>query len=719
MHAPVRVQRGERSRLLPVLVTAPLLLAFLCFLTPANVQAFGTINGAGQRSEHERITRAALACAPGTKSDGSCFEPRSLDQLAGHTGTFGAVGSPDLDEFFGVFQHCDDADFLDVPGYPQTRAAANANLLGCVNHLRMRFRQGIDGAERLFDSDGELKGPEVDLTSDCTFAGGVAGRAKCNAIEGLGRALHGAQDFYSHSNWADEADPSRPIGITNPKGLNLPGPSPILDLVGTGTPAIPPDLVTGFYPGVFTDTCPRAGRITHACLNKDKVLIDPVSGATSDPQTPRGRVGTNAAKAVAGAIAETRRQWADFRQALVTRYGAELGKRMALAIAQDVPKVDLVFSIDTTGSMGPHIAGAVAAANDVVDALSGRGDPEMLTDYRVGVVDYKDVDSDPAFGCPPDYDAVTDLPFSTRRTEIVAALNVVRGKVSGGCDFPEDVLSGVQRAVGFPWRDGVNKAIIVMGDAPGHDPEPHSGLTSASVVAAALAVDPAIIYPILVGPFGGFGTDAFMANLAAGTGGRTFDGRAGGVAPALLSAITTISTSTPPPIGDTTPPEITVSGVTDGASFGDSQSPALGITASDADSGVASLVAQLDGEPVSSGPLSLDALELGTHTLVVQAIDNAGVSNVTALGFDVTTSTTDLKALVARYVADPQRRQTLLDQLLNVEKAVANGSNANAIRKLEGFHDWIATQKWAQTDLTSAQRGVLTRDAEAVIASLR
>jgi hypothetical protein len=375
---------------------------------------------------------------------------------------------------------------------------------------------------------------------------------------------------------------------------------------------------------------------------------------------------------------------------------------MALAIAQDVPKVDLVFSIDTTGSMGPHIAGAVAAANDVVDALSGRGDPEILTDYRVGVVDYKDVDSDPAFGCPPDYDAVTDLPFSTKRTDIIAALNVVRGKVSGGCDFPEDVLSGVQRAVGFPWRDGVNKAIIVMGDAPGHDPEPHSGLTSASVVAAALAVDPAIVYPILVGPFGGFGTDAFMAALAAGTGGRTFDGRSGGVAPAILSAITTISTSTPPPIGDTTPPEITVGGVTDGASFGDSKSLALDIAASDAGSGVASVVAQL-----------------GTHTLVVQAIDNAGVSNVAALGFDVTTSTTDMKALVSRYVSDAQRRQSLLDQLVNVEKAVANGSNATAIRKLVGFHDWIATQKWAQTDLTSAQRGVLTRDAEAVIATLR
>src|SRR3954465_13938971 len=95
-----------------------LLLAGSTLVRPPAGHAFGTINSFGQRSEHERITRAALACPPGTKSDGSCFEPRSLDQLAGHAGTFGGVGSPDLDEFFGVFPHCDDADFFNTPGYP-------------------------------------------------------------------------------------------------------------------------------------------------------------------------------------------------------------------------------------------------------------------------------------------------------------------------------------------------------------------------------------------------------------------------------------------------------------------------------------------------------------------------------------------------------------------------------------------------------------------------
>ena len=55
-------------------------------------------------------------------------------------------------------------------------------------------------------------------------------------FEGLGRVLHGAQDFYAHSNWADTPDPTRPVGVDNPPGLNLPGPSPVLDLHGSPLP---------------------------------------------------------------------------------------------------------------------------------------------------------------------------------------------------------------------------------------------------------------------------------------------------------------------------------------------------------------------------------------------------------------------------------------------------------------------------------------------------
>ena len=45
--------------------------------------------------------------------------------------------------------------------------------MSCITHLRGRFAQGVAGAAGLLDGDGELIGSEVDLTTDCTFFGGV------------------------------------------------------------------------------------------------------------------------------------------------------------------------------------------------------------------------------------------------------------------------------------------------------------------------------------------------------------------------------------------------------------------------------------------------------------------------------------------------------------------------------------------------------------------
>jgi hypothetical protein len=324
---------------MPYLVVA-LLIAGLAQAAAPAAHGFGTINAAGQHAEHERITRAALACPAGTPSTGDCFEPRSIDQLAGRTGTFGAVGAPDADETFDPSAHCDDADFLAGGGYPQTRAQADATLLACVQHLRGRFSQGAAAAAGLLDSAGRIRFLQVLLTPSCTFVGGVPGRAKCNAIDGLGRALHGAQDFYSHSNWTDQADPNQPISAINPPGLARTGPSSIMDLRGTGTPAIPADLTTGCFalgqdqtPG----TGPCANRITHNTMNKDLGIIDPATGATSSPTTTRGLVAANFTTAVQGAIAETRRQWRDLRDELLARYGATRGTLMICALTHDNP----------------------------------------------------------------------------------------------------------------------------------------------------------------------------------------------------------------------------------------------------------------------------------------------------------------------------------------------------------------------------------------------
>jgi hypothetical protein len=273
--------------------------------------------------------------------------------VAGKDYTFGTVGAPDSDDqILKPEAHCDDADYVDTPGYPQSQADAARVLQQCVDHLREEFRNGRDAAAGLLDDDGTIGRLQVSLLVDCVFTGGVPGRAKCNTLQGFGRALHGVQDFYSHSNWTDEADPARPVSIDNPPGLNLSAPSPLLDFRVTGPVTAPANFTTGFFksPVPGQDACPgQDGRVTHACINKDKVLIElgagftlngvPVSGLgnVSDPQTPRGQVQANASKAVVGAILETRRQWNDFRAELIEHYGADPAGNMIRALTQDEP----------------------------------------------------------------------------------------------------------------------------------------------------------------------------------------------------------------------------------------------------------------------------------------------------------------------------------------------------------------------------------------------
>jgi hypothetical protein len=327
------------------LIIAAVMVVFFAS-APGSAAGFGTIDSGGQNREHERITRAALACAGDGGSDADCFEPRSIDLLAGHAREFGAVGTPDKDELSLPAAHCDNIDFL--PGeYPRTRGQATDALLDCVDQLRFRFGQGADSAPVLLDGQGQIVPDQVTLDPECRFGEATSreaadSRAKCMTLEGLGRVLHGAQDFYAHSNWADTPDPTRPVGVDNPPGLNLPGPSPVLDLRGETTPDAPPDLTGGCY--ALRDQVPGVAeceqRVTHAALNKDRGLIDPATGDATDPTTPRGLVEDNFAKAVAGAIAETRRQWRDFRSELTDRYGTERAGMMICALTHDDPAND-------------------------------------------------------------------------------------------------------------------------------------------------------------------------------------------------------------------------------------------------------------------------------------------------------------------------------------------------------------------------------------------
>lgn len=150
-----------------------LFLACSSLLQIANAKPFGTINGLGQHNEHEMVTRLAFQCPTGQKSNGVCFEPITLDNLAGtHVGSIpglgdnGMVGSPDdlLPE--GPEAHCDDADYFPASGYPRSRAQATEQLQRCVDHLRMRFGQGVRGTARMLDNSDRIIAGMAELESD-------------------------------------------------------------------------------------------------------------------------------------------------------------------------------------------------------------------------------------------------------------------------------------------------------------------------------------------------------------------------------------------------------------------------------------------------------------------------------------------------------------------------------------------------------------------------
>ena len=178
----------------------------------------------------------------------------------------------------------------------------------------------------------------------------------------------------------------------------------------------------------------------------------------------------------------------------------------SIGTAPTVGGVDLVFAIDTTGSMTPYLDGVMSAATNLVNQTMTSGNA------RIAVVEYRDF-----YGsCPEDgFASRVDVDFTTDTGAILSAINGLSTFDGAGCDNPESVYSGLMTAIGLRWRNDVTKAVVLMGDAPPHDPEPTTGYTLASVVAAAQAVDPASVYGIDID--GGGGT--LFTNLATETGG--------------------------------------------------------------------------------------------------------------------------------------------------------------------------------------------------------
>lgn len=336
-------------------LTAVLLAVGLTMgMSAGGVHAFGTVNHAGQHAEHEKITRAALWCKARSHPR-ECFEDFSIRLLAGANGALGAVGAPDVDSQTNAATHCDEADYFDKPGYPQSRKQATQALINCRRYALTHLERAVQAAKGMLDKKGRLKRSQVDV-SDCgsfvSFIGGSSA-AKCAVLNQFGRTLHTAEDFYSHTTWAGRADPSKPVGIDNPPGLDLVFLSSLFDY--NAPPTIPKNLSGGCFTlnplknlSFYLTSC--RGRVTHATVNKDEGIIDPRTGAASHPDTPRGKIGSNFANAVFDAVHEAARQWRELQQELIATYGKHKGKLMICALTRDYPTQDCELKLTVEGT---------------------------------------------------------------------------------------------------------------------------------------------------------------------------------------------------------------------------------------------------------------------------------------------------------------------------------------------------------------------------------
>ncbi|MEY4588428.1 MAG: hypothetical protein RL497_504 [Pseudomonadota bacterium] len=132
--------------------------------------------------------------------------------------------------------------------------------------------------------------------------------------------------------------------------------------------------------------------------------------------------------------------------------------------------LDVVFLIDTSGSMGSVINAAKTAASNLLSGLAGFGDLATGTGYY----------SEPG-------SALTSN-LTTNTASGIAAINAINlYDGGGGGDFPEEGIHAVQLAANnTSWRPGSSRFVIALGDATFKESD---GSTLASAQAALAAKD--------------------------------------------------------------------------------------------------------------------------------------------------------------------------------------------------------------------------------------
>ena len=130
-------------------------------------------------------------------------------------------------------------------------------------------------------------------------------------------------------------------------------------------------------------------------------------------------------------------------------------------------KVDIVFVMDMTNSMGPYIDLTKQAVADITKTIIT--DPEVSKSVQFGIVGYRD-----NVGLMPEleFTAKNFTPDLLEGNNFVAFVDKeVKAATVGSNDYQEEVFAGVVEALNTTkWRDGL-RFVVIVGDASSHEPD--------------------------------------------------------------------------------------------------------------------------------------------------------------------------------------------------------------------------------------------------------
>jgi hypothetical protein len=141
---------------------------------------------------------------------------------------------------------------------------------------------------------------------------------------------------------------------------------------------------------------------------------------------------------------------------------------ITVQLPESVPKGDVIFLFDVTGSMGGVLSTVKSKAINIMNGIRG-----AIPDTEFGVGSFGDYPGryisygyNSYYGGSSDYPFNMDQDITADTTAITTAINSLYAR--GGSDGPESYTRAVWESMHYSWRDGAKRIVVIFGDAPPH-----------------------------------------------------------------------------------------------------------------------------------------------------------------------------------------------------------------------------------------------------------